>query len=214
MRNITSIVWLFGLGLWFAATASFANPLLERIASHIGQQPLLRVTFTQTKTMAALKRPLQSTGSLVYAKDAGVWWQLEQPLRVGYVLSETQVVELAADGTRKVRSAREVAGLAQMSRVFRALLGGNVAALQDIFVLETKGTEAAWEIVLTPKSAQMAQAISRITLLGGKSISSIQIQEASGDHTKIVLTPAQGGVGLTAIEMTAFGVRGFPPSRE
>jgi len=196
---------------WFSGMAAVGqpatNPLLERFASQIGQQPLLRATFTQTKTMAALKRPLQSSGSMIYAKDAGVWWQLEQPLRVGYVLSETQVIELAADGTRKVRSAKEVAGLAQMSRVFRALLGSNVAALQEIFTLETKGTEASWEMVLVPKSAQMAQAISRITLAGGKSIGSIQIQEAGGDSTKIVLMPVLGAASLTTAEMAAFGLK-------
>jgi hypothetical protein len=80
LRLVIASLWLAvnampAIAQPLSAITTPANPLLERITSQIGQQPLLRATFTQTKTMAALKRPLQSTGSLVYAKDAGVWWQ-------------------------------------------------------------------------------------------------------------------------------------------
>lgn len=159
--------------------------LLQQISAQIEQHQVVRASFSQSKQMAAMKRPLLTEGKLVYSSAHGVLWQIEKPYRVSYLLGEDRIIEIAADGSRKLRGTRDIPGLAQVGRVFRAMLGANTTALQSHFNAEASGSLAQWQIVLRPKQAQIQQFLSLLTLSGGKFVESISIDEASGDQTLI-----------------------------
>jgi hypothetical protein len=144
-----------------ALPAYSAEPdLLERIGAQIGQHAVVRAEFTQTRQMAAMKRPLATSGRLVYARQQGVLWQIEQPYRIGYVLGEERIAEIAADGTRRERRVRDVPGLAQVSRVLRALFGAEAAVLREHFEVTQRGDVTKWELELKPRQPQLAQFLS------------------------------------------------------
>src|SRR6185369_15238228 len=103
----------------------------------------------------------------------GVLWQIEQPFRMSYVLGEERIVEIGADGVRRERGLRDVPGLAQVGRVFRALLGANTAALRDYFDATVQGDPAKWEIELKPRQPQLAQFLTGLQLSGGRFVDKI-----------------------------------------
>ncbi|MEI7614125.1 MAG: outer membrane lipoprotein carrier protein LolA, partial [Betaproteobacteria bacterium] len=106
---------LLGALLGFASLGHTAEPeLLSRISAQVEQYPVVRADFVQTKKMAALKRPLITSGRLVYSRQHGVLWQIEQPFRMNYILGEERIVEVGSDGSRRERGVREVPGLAQV----------------------------------------------------------------------------------------------------
>ena len=199
--------------LLLVATLAALTPLhaaetdtLARIGAQLEQHAVIRAEFTQHKQMAAMKRPLVTSGRLVFSRQHGVLWQIEQPLRISYVLGEERIVEIGADGVRRERGVRDVPGLAQVGRVFRAMLGANSAALREQFEATVHGDPAQWEIILTPRNAQLAQFLTRLQLSGGRFVSDISIAEAGGDTTQINFRHTQGANALSEAELQHFGV--------
>jgi hypothetical protein len=172
------------------------------------QHAVVRAEFTQSKQVAALKRPLVTSGHLVFSRRHGVLWQIEQPYRISYVLGEEHIIEITADGTRRERGLREVPGLAQVGRVFRAMLGANTATLRELFEVSVQGSPDQWEIELKPRQAQLAQFLASLHLSGAHFVESIRISEASGDTTQIRFRNTQGAGAPNETELQLF--RGEP----
>jgi outer membrane lipoprotein-sorting protein len=181
-----------------------ADELLPRIAAQLDKHAVVRAEFTQSKHISGLKRPLQTSGQLVFTRQHGVLWQINAPYQISYILSEDKVVEIAADGRRKERLARDLPGLAQVGRVFRAMLGANTNALREYFDIKTDGKIGLWSLTLTPRQAQMAQFIERIEISGSDFVSQIRIQESSGDATLIKFRNSVGADSLSATEQQLF----------
>lgn len=184
-----------------------AEDLLTRIATQLDRHAVVRAEFAQSKQISGLKRPLQTGGQIVFARQHGVLWQIDQPYKVSYILSEDKVVEIAADGTRKERLARDLPGLAQVGRVFRAMLGANTAALREYFDIQAQGATSNWSLVLTPRQAQMAQFIERLDINGGAFVNGIRIQEKGGDLTQIRFHHSSAAAELSENEQQLFAGR-------
>ena len=178
-------LFLAGLVLFISTASAFAADTLADIAARIEHYPVVHSEFVQTKTMAALKRPLVTSGRLTYSRQHGVLWQIDQPFRMSYVLGEDRIVEIGSDGVRRERGIRDVPGLAQVGRVFRAMLGANTAALQEYFDVGVQGDVGQWEIELKPRQAQLAQFLTGMHFSGARFVESIKISEAGGDVTQI-----------------------------
>lgn len=207
MRRLMQLLLLLATAPLLAAEAD----TLARIGAQIEQYGVLRADFVQTKQMAALKRPLVTSGRLVYSRRHGVLWLIEQPYRIGYVFGDERIVEIAADGTRRERGLRDVPGLAQVSRVFRAMLGANTTALREVFEVSVQGDAAKWEIELKPRQAQIAQFLSGLKLSGGRFVDSIAIEESGGDRTQLRLRNTQGASTPVEAELQLFGVDAARP---
>lgn len=199
--------------LLLLATLATLTPLhaadtdtLAQIGAQLEQHAVIRAEFTQRKQMAAMKRPLVTSGRLVFSRQHGVLWQIEQPLRISYVLGEERIVEIGADGVRRERGIRDVPGLAQVGRIFRAMLGANSAALREQFDATVHGDSTQWEITLTPRNAQLAQFLTRLQLSGGRFVNDISIAEAGGDTTQITFRHTPGANALSNAELQHFGV--------
>lgn len=190
-----------------------ANDLLARIGAQIDQYPVLRAEFVQSKQMASLKRPLITTGRLTFSRQYGVLWQIEQPYRVSYVLGEERIVEIGGDGARRERGSRDVPGLAQVGRVFRAMLGADTRALQESFEVTVQGDIDRWSLVLKPRQAQLAQFLARIQLTGSRFVEDITISEAGGDSTQIKFRNALGSAELSQADLQFFGGAGSVPGK-
>lgn len=195
-RLILACALLLGL------TPAGAEPAgTARIHARLSQAEAIHADFVQTKEMAAFKKPLVTRGTLVFAPREGVLWQIEQPLRLTYVLRDERMLEIGADGREQVKIARELPGIAHVARVFRALLGGQTQALDEFFDSRLSGDpDKAWSIELTPRAAQTAQFVRRIVLKGGRDLDEIRMEEASGDATHIRFTRTRTDAALSTEE--------------
>jgi len=203
--------WLTVVLLLWAGTALAAAPDADDLAKRMNQRlalhPVLRAEFVQEKTMAAFKKPLVTRGHLVFAQSQGIIWDIEAPLRLTYVLGEDRIVEIGADGRSQAKTALDVPGLAQVGKVFRALLGAQAGTLAEIFTIVPEGTTEAWRLVLTPKAGPLGQYLRQIQLAGGRHVERIRIDEASGDATTIGFRNTTEDDVLSAKERQRFGGR-------
>ncbi|MFM0160283.1 Outer membrane lipoprotein-sorting protein [Burkholderia sp. GAS332] len=191
--SVLSLLSVSSVAAWptqaFAAeaTQSAGNPaLVSQIASHLAQAKGVRAQFTQTQTLAAMKQPLVSTGSLLFFRDRGVIWQIDTPYKATYVITDAGVVQVDVNGQRvTAHSAQGTRGVAQVSKMMRAMLGGDLSALYSQFDVQAEGSAAQWRMQLTPNQPQIAQSIKGLQMNGGDYLQSLRITLANGDVTKL-----------------------------
>jgi hypothetical protein len=190
-----------------AAAAPSADDLAARLNRRLEQRPVLRAEFVQQKQMAAFKKPLVTRGRLVFVRGEGVLWKIEAPLKLTYVLTDDRIVEIGEDGGMQVRTAAEMPGIAQVGRVFRALLGAQTSALAENFTVVPEGTPEAWRLALTPKPGPLGQFMKQIQLAGGRHVDRIRIEETNGDAMAISFRNTVEDDAPTPEERAQFGVR-------
>ncbi|MFP4895578.1 outer membrane lipoprotein carrier protein LolA [Paraburkholderia sp. EG304] len=172
-----------------AATANTAPAnaaLVSQIAAHLAQPKGVRSQFTQTQTLAAMKQPLVSNGTLLFFRDHGVIWQIDTPYKATYVITDAGVAQVDASGRRvSTHGAQGTRGVAQVSKMMRAMLGGDLSALYSQFDVSAEGSAAQWRMRLTPNQPQLAQSIKGLDMSGGDYLQSLRITLANGDVTKL-----------------------------
>ena len=113
--------------------------LVSDIAMRLARVDAIRADFRQTQTLSAMKQPLVSTGSMLFDRRSGVIWRIETPYKATYVITDRGVREAGADG-RLVASSSGGRGVAQVSRMMRDMLGGDLSALYAQFDVDASGT--------------------------------------------------------------------------
>ena len=192
----------------FAAQPAPASDtsLVSQIAGHLAEAKGVRAQFTQTQTLSAMKQPLVSTGSLVFFRERGVIWQIDTPYKATYVITDTGVSEVNANGQRlTTNSGSGVRGVVQVSRMMRAMLGGDLSALYAQFDVHADGTPAQWRMQLTPNQPQLAQSIKGLEMSGGDYLQALRITLANGDVTRIDFANSAAVSELPPADRTLFG---------
>jgi outer membrane lipoprotein-sorting protein len=190
-----------------AAQTAAGNPaLVSQIAAHLAQAKGVRAEFTQTQTLAAMKQPLVSTGSLLFFRERGVLWQIDTPYKATYVITDAGVTQLDASGHRvTTHSAQSARGVAQVSTMMRAMLGGDLSALYSQFDVQAEGSAAQWRMQLTPNQPQIAQSIKGLQMNGGDYLQRLRITLANGDVTQLDFAKSAAVTAPTPAERSLLG---------
>ncbi|MGF6877059.1 LolA family protein [Paraburkholderia sp. MM5477-R1] len=190
-----------------ANAASNANAaLVSQIAAHLAQPKGVRAQFTQTQTLAAMKQPLVSNGTLLFFRERGVIWRIDTPYKATYVITDAGVAQLDASGRRvSTQSAQGSRGVAQVSKMMRAMLGGDLSALYSQFDVSAEGSAAQWRMRLTPNQPQLAQSIKGLDMSGGDYLQNLRITLANGDVTKLEFANSAAVAEPTPDERSLFG---------
>jgi outer membrane lipoprotein-sorting protein len=181
--------------------ASGNQALVSQVTSRLAQMKGVRAQFAQTQTLSAMKQPLVSTGTLVFMRDRGVIWRVETPYVATFVITDAGVTEVDANGKPiRTKSAQGVRGVAQVSKMMRAMLGGDLSALYSQFDVDAHGSASDWTLDLAPSQPQLAQAIRGLHMTGGAFLRSLRIDLASGDTTRIEFTKSEAADDLPSAE--------------
>lgn len=158
---------------------------LTLISQRLGQMHSMRAQFSQEKKLAALRRPLRSQGSFLFAGGKGVCWQTTTPFDTLFVITPEAIFQ-KSENARPIRvKAEEQPIIHGFTNVFLALFKGDTAALSEEFTLTFAGTDQDWTIGLKPKSMLVGKLIEAIVLRGQEYINQVCILETSGDRTLI-----------------------------
>ncbi|HEY2022358.1 outer membrane lipoprotein carrier protein LolA [Paraburkholderia sp.] len=190
------------------AAPTDGNPaLVSQIASHLAAANGVRAQFTQTQTLAAMKQPLVSTGSLLFLRERGVIWQIATPYKATYVITDAGVAEFDANGQRvTTHSAQGARGVAQVSKMMRAMLGGDLSALYSQFDVRAEGSAAHWRMQLTPNQPQIAQSVKGLQMSGGDYLQSLRVALANGDTTQLDFTKSEAVNEPASAERSLLGM--------
>lgn len=189
-----------------ASDSPASAALVAQIAARLGQAKGIRTDFTQTRTLAAMKQPLVSTGSLVFFRDAGALWRIDTPYRATWIMRDSGMVEIDAEGHRVAgKGSQGARGAAEVSKMMRAMFSGDLSALYSQFDVQAQGTTSRWTLQLTPSQPQIAQVIRGLTISGGEFVQVLRIEFASGDATRFDFTDSAAVQALAPAELVLFG---------
>jgi Outer membrane lipoprotein carrier protein LolA-like len=156
---------------------------LDQLMQRLARVEVDRATFSETKYLAMLNRPVESSGELYYAAPH----RLEK--RTLLPKPETLILDrgaLVIERGRKKRhlSLQQHPELAAFIDSIRATLAGDRAALERNYRLSLDGTAEQWTLLLIPLDANILAVVERIRMTGtGDAVQRIDIIQADGNYS-------------------------------
>ena len=78
---------------------------------------------------------------MLFVRERGVIWHVDTPYKATYVITDAGMREIGANGQPGAsHGGNDTRGAAQVSRMMRAMLGGDLSALYSQFDVQADGT--------------------------------------------------------------------------
>jgi hypothetical protein len=156
---------------------------LERIlAYHKGNGWFAK--FAEEKTVMILKRPLRSSGELVFLPDKGLYRKLMTPFEQELLITPESIHQRDQSGRTEKVALEKLPAAKAFVEAFLTVFSGSWKALHSHFRVYFSSENRHWQLGLTPKHKVMATLISCIVLTGDdEHLVTLWVQETNGDLT-------------------------------
>jgi outer membrane lipoprotein-sorting protein len=149
-----------------------------------------QASFSEEKHLAALDRPLLSTGELRYRRPSYLEKLTEAPQRERLVVDGDRLTVTDPNGGDRTIDLNGMPEVGALVDLVRGTLAGDLGALQRHYRLTVEGTEHAWRLSLTPTEARLAGFIRSVRIDGeGTEPLAIETTEANGDWSRMAIDP-------------------------
>lgn len=175
---------------------------LQQLSEQLAKPSVIHGAFVQEKHLRSLPQPLTSKGNFVLARDLGLLWLLNTPLKQDYRITAAGIARRDADGSWQMVPGK-TAG-AEQNRLFLAVLQGDSSGLQRDFELHLSGDAQAWQLTLVPRSLMLQQVFKQINIDGGALVQRIELQETQGDSTLLKMIDSTSAQPLSEPEHADF----------
>ncbi|HXA48244.1 MAG TPA: LolA-related protein [Burkholderiaceae bacterium] len=172
--------------LSLSATIAHADAWdLSQLMAGLAQVQSHESRFTETKTIALLKNPIESSGVLRYRRPDHVEKQVLQPKDESIIVDGQQLLwKDGASGKTRTLSLQSNAVLAALVESIRATLAGDLPALQHFFAVKLDGASSHWTLSLTPLDKAMQGKVQTVRIEGSVNhVTLIDVTETGGDHS-------------------------------
>ena len=188
---------MVALGLTASFGALAARPgLAESLLSGMAKTPPVSTPFVQVSYRGVLDRPLVVSGTLRWLGGDRMQRDIDKPFRETAKIGGGELSVQRGNGeVHRMPLARAPQAAATLAG-FRALLGGDVPALQQDFTLSAQGGSAHWVITLAPRTDQLKRQLASIVIDGrNHEPRCLTVTDANGDSS-ITLVGAMAKAGL------------------
>lgn len=187
--------------LIFAAALLFALPAVAtdvietdaaftRVAERLAAPTVLRGNFTQSRKIALLEQPLQSSGKFMLS-DKGLYWRQDKPLASVMIADGERLLQQVDGGSLQAIDVAKNPMVMTFSTSFLSIFNGSEAELRSHFSVEFLDGEDSWSIQLTPTEYPMSEAIETINLRGREYIEELTVISRSSEKTTIRFSDLQ-----------------------
>lgn len=162
---------------------------IEQLMHSLAQTRSGHARFVETKSIAMLDKPVESSGELFYsAPDHLEKRTLKPKPELMTVDGDTLLIER---GRQKHRlQLRAYPELAAFIDSIRGTLAGDRKALERNYRLSLEGSAAQWTLQLLPTDEKMRAVVTRILIAGEHdTVLSIAITQADGDNSVMLIEP-------------------------
>jgi hypothetical protein len=176
-------------GLVLAATGvpAFAAWDLQQLMDSLAQNKGGRATFVETKRIAMLDKPVESSGELLFTAPDRLEKRTLKPKPESMLVNGGEL--LVERGTRKYQvQLQAYPQLAAFIDSIRGTLAGDRKALERNYQLSLDGTADNWSLQLLPLDKKMQEVVRRIRIAGSRDqVKSVEIVQADGDSSLMVI---------------------------
>lgn len=209
MRKLHRAAFALALASAAAAGATGATVSADALLAGLAQTPPAATPFIQVSYRGVLDRPLVVSGTLRWPGGERLERDIDKPFRETATIDSHELTLQRGDGAvRRVPLARAPQAGAMLAG-FRAMLGGDLAALQQDFTLSAEGNEAHWVVTLTPRAPALARQLASIVIDGrARAARCLTVRDANGDASiTLVSTLATAGLRSVAPLESALAAR-------
>jgi hypothetical protein len=177
---------------------------LQQLSEQLAKPSVIHGRFVQEKHLRSLPQPLTSKGDFVLAKDFGLLWLLNTPLKQDYRITSAGIARRAMDEDGRWQMLPGKSAGAEQNRLFLAVLQGDSSGLQRDFDLHVTGDAQAWRLTLVPRSLLLQQVFKQINIDGGALVERIELLETQGDSTLLKMIDSTSATPLSDSERADF----------
>lgn len=177
---------------------------LQQLSEQLAKPSVIHGRFVQEKHLRSLPQPLTSKGDFVLAKDFGLLWLLNTPLKQDYRITSAGIARRAMDEDGRWQMLPGKSAGAEQNRLFLAVLQGDSSGLQRDFDLHVSGDAQAWQLTLVPRSLLLQQVFKQINIDGGALVQRIELLETQGDSTLLKMIDSTSATPLSDSERADF----------
>jgi outer membrane lipoprotein-sorting protein len=153
--------------------------LMESLARHPGG----RVAFVETKHIAILDRPVESSGELVYRPPARLEKRTLKP-NVESLVLDGDVLVIERGKQKYTLQLQQYPQISAVVGSIRGTLAGDLAALKRQYRLDLQGNPERWMLTLLPSDTRIAAIVQRIRISGARDeLRQIEMLQADGDSS-------------------------------
>lgn len=160
---------------------------IEQLMQNLAQGHHEHASFTETKSIAMLDKPVESSGELFYKAPDYLEKRTLKPKPESMIVNGNALI--IERGTKKYQlQLQSYPELAAFIGSVRGTLSGDIKALQSNYKLSLDGTDASWTLQLLPLDKKMQSILKRISMTGKyDQVHGIEIIQADGDSSLMTI---------------------------
>jgi hypothetical protein len=184
---MTRLLHLGSIAL-LAAAPAFADDL-DDVLHSLSARRHGETSFVEHQFLSLLKKPVESSGELVYDAPDRLEKRTLEPRPEDLVLKGEELTVVRGGRSRVVDLKVYPAALPFVESI-RATLAGDRAALERVFKVRFSGAAEHWTLDLVPLEASVAKSVAEVRIEGaGVDLLEVEIRQADGDHSIMSLSP-------------------------
>jgi hypothetical protein len=190
-HHLARLPCLVALPALLLASLARAEDSLGTLMQQLGARTHAHATFTETQTLALLKRPLESSGELFFTPPDRLEKRTLRPKPESLVVEHDTLV--LQRGKRQLNVALDAyPQLAPLVEGIRATLAGDRATLERVFQVQLASHDDEWSLTLVPRDPQLVRIVSRLVISGrADEVASVETLRAGGDRSLMRITPQE-----------------------
>jgi hypothetical protein len=194
------------MALWLASTATAVAatpPDPATLLAALRQVPPSRVDFHERRASPLLVEALHFSGELERPAAGALLKRIDTPFREQVrIEGERVLVEREGKPPRRF-SLRRAPELGALTASFEAVLGGDLALLQQHFTLRMEGASPSWVMHLDPRDPRLAKKVEALRFLGsGTELRCMDLVLAGAETSRTWLGP-QAAAASQAVDETS-----------
>ena len=184
-------VWLARAGLLLSLCCAPVHAAWDvaQLMQGLAQNKSGRASFVETKYIALLDKPVESSGELLYTAPDRLEKRTLKP-RPESLLIENGSLTVERGKRRLVLRLQDYPELVAFTESIRGTLAGDTVALKRIYNLELEGSQERWTLTLRPIETRMMNVVQHIRIGGSRAdVNSIEIEQADKDRSVMLIAP-------------------------
>jgi outer membrane lipoprotein-sorting protein len=176
-----------GLALVMWSPSAFAAWDLQQLMDSLAQNKSGRATFVETKRIAMLDKPVESSGELFFTAPDRLENRTLKPRPESMTVNGSDL-SIERGNQKYHLQLQAYPELAAFIDSIRGTLAGDRKALESSYRLSLDGSAERWSLQLLPLDEKMRAVIKRIRISGVRDqVNSVEITQADGDSSLMVI---------------------------
>jgi hypothetical protein len=163
---------------------------LDQILAQLALRKHGHVEFIEQKFIAALDRPLESSGELRFDAPDHLEQRTLKP-RLETLVLDNGTLTVDRGKTHRRMELHAFPQVEPLEESIRATLAGDRAALERLFLIEFTGGMARWTLTLVPRESKVKQLVAQVKIDGVRDqLIKVEIRQTDGDRSLMTLRPS------------------------